>query len=96
MRKRQMFFALAFLLAPGGALGCDGPGGNTVDVSCDGAKCTATNSGRATLAITFAAWSQTYSLTLGPGQSGTPATSGWLNLPMRGYQSCTATVLPSR
>jgi hypothetical protein len=96
--KRNLAVAGAFvaLFTPCCAWSCDGPGSGVVAVSCDGAKCTVTNSGRSMLAITFAAWGQNYSLSLAPGQSGTPANSGWLNLPMKAYQSCTTTVLPSR
>jgi hypothetical protein len=93
---RGLLFAAMLVAAPSSAFCCDGPGGQTVAVSCDSMKCTATNTGRIPLALTFQAWGKTYALSLFPGQSGTPATSGWLNVPMKGYQSCTAVPLPSR
>jgi hypothetical protein len=96
--KRSLFIAVAFgmVAAPCSAWSCGGPAAMSVAVSCDGAKCTVTDIGHAPLSVTFGAWGTTYSLSLSPGQSGTPASSGWLNIPMRGYQSCTATVIPSR
>lgn len=88
--------ALAVSAAPCCAWACGGPAGTAVAISSDGNKYTVTNMGRTMLAITFTAWNQTYVLSLAPGQSGTPASSGWLNLPMKGYQSCSAVALPAR
>lgn len=88
--------AAASVVCPLAAQACDGPAGAAVAISYDGGKYTVTNTGRALLQITFSASNTTYSLTLAPGQSGTPASSGWLNVPMKGYQSCTAQALPTR
>ena len=96
LRILLLALALGGVAAPLSALACDGPAGNSVAIASDGGKFVVTNTSRALVQVTFGAWSQTYSLSLAPGQSSTPATNGWLNLPMQGYQSCIAIALPSR
>jgi len=97
--KRNLFaiaVGLGVVAVPGCAWSCGGPGAMSVAISYDGGKYTVTNIGRTPLLITFVAWTTNYSLSLAPGQSGTPASSGLFNLPMRGYQSCTAMVVSTR
>ena len=88
--------ALGALAAPSAAWCCGGPGADSVAISTNGAGYTVTNIGRALLQITFVAWGQTYSLTLAPGQAGTPVSGGLFSTPMKGYQSCEAVVVPTR
>jgi len=99
---RCLFIAISLVagLTPCCALACGGPAGDAIALSTDGNRYTVTNMGKIPVAITFASYGQTYSLTLAPGQVGTP-TGGWLfNLPMKAYQTCTAIPLqnspPSR
>jgi hypothetical protein len=96
MRKLLFAFALSALGIPCAALACDGPAGAAVAISYNGSTYSVTNTSKATLAITFNAWGKTYSLTLAPGQAGTPSSGGLFNLPMHGYQGCTAIALPAR
>lgn len=95
-RGMRAAIVFALVMAPAAAWSCDGPAAMSVAVSCDGSKCTATNMGRTPVAVSFQAWGTNYSLSLAPGQSGSPTTPGWLNVPMRGYQSCTASFVPTR
>jgi len=81
----------AALLAPAAALCCTGPAAQFVAIAYDGNKYTVSNIGKQRVHVVFTAFmGQTYVLDLYPGQSATPATKGWLNVPMKGYQSCTA------
>lgn len=98
MHRRSILLAgiLAAILIPAAAQACDGPAGNAVAVSCGGNSCTVTNISRAILSVAFSAWGQNYTVELGPGQSGIPASPGWLSTPMKQYQTCIATVVPAR
>jgi hypothetical protein len=88
--------ALCALAVPSAAWCCGGPAAASVAISTNGAGYTVTNIGRALLQITFVAWGKTYSLTLAPGQSGTPTSGGLFSSPMKGYESCEAVVIPTR
>jgi hypothetical protein len=88
--------ALGAIAAPSAAWCCGGPAATSVAISTNGAGYTVTNTGRALLQITFVAWGKTYSLTLAPGQSGTPVSGGLFSTPMKGYESCEAVVIPTR
>ena len=95
---KPLFFALVIsaLAWPSVAAACDGPAGKSVAVTSDGEKFTVTNVGREALNVVFSAYDNTYTLTLQPGQSDTPRTSGMFTQPMRGYQSCSATAIRYR
>jgi hypothetical protein len=97
-RIRAFFHALAFcaVVAPSGAWACDGPAGAAVAISYNGSTYTVTNTSKAMLQVTFNAFGKTYALSLGPGQSGTPSSGGTWNLPMHGFESCTAVAVPMR
>lgn len=88
---KRIFLAAAFVVIPAHAWACTGAAAMDVAISYDGSKYTVTNIGKASVVVTFQAWAQSYTLTLAPGQAGTPMTGGIFNLPMKGYQSCTAT-----
>jgi hypothetical protein len=96
--KRRLFVAVALgvVATPCAAWSCGGPAASSVAISTNGAGYTVTNIGRAPLQITFIAWGKTYSLALSPGQSGTPATGGLFDSPMKGYESCEAVVVQTR
>jgi hypothetical protein len=96
MRKLLMTIAFGAGLAPCAAWSCDGPAGGAIALSTDGNKYTVTNMGKAQVTITFAAYGQSYTLSLAPGQSGTPTSSGLFNTPMKAYQSCIAIPIPAR
>jgi len=97
MRTRMLAASLfAAVFVPVSALACDGPAGTAIAISYNGNSYTVTNVGRAEVAVTFNAWGKTYSLSLAPGQSGTPSSGGLFNLPMHGYQSCIAVPVATR
>lgn len=75
---------------------CGGQGGASIAVSYDGAKYTVSNMGRQWLDVVFTAWNTTYALRLAPGQSDSPRSPGMFGQFMKGYQSCVATVVPTR
>ena len=95
---KRLFFALVIsaLAWPCVAEACDGPAGASVTVTSDGEKFTVTNVGKLAVNVVFTAYDNTYTLTLQPGQSDTPRTSGTFTQPMRGYQSCSATAIRYR
>jgi len=95
-RRLILAIALGAGLAPSTAWSCGGPAASSVAISTNGAGYTVTNIGRAPLQITFVAWGKTYSLSLSPGQSGTPVSGGLFSSPMKGYESCEAFVIPTR
>ena len=81
----------AGMLSPLSAFACTGPAGQFVAISYDGNKYTVVNMGKRPVHVVFTAYiGQTYVLDLYPGQASTPASSGWLQLPMKGYQTCVA------
>jgi len=90
---KRIILAAIFAIAPGAAWACTGTAAMDVAITYDGSKYTVTNVGKAPVVVTFQAWAQSYTLSLAPGQAGTPMTGGIFNLPMKGYQSCTAVVL---
>jgi hypothetical protein len=81
---------------PGCAWACGGPAGEAVAISYNGSIYTVTNTSKVPVQITFDAFGTTYTMSLAPGQSGVPQGGGLFNLPMHGYQSCVAVVVPSR
>jgi hypothetical protein len=93
---RALLVAVCLAAVPSASWACGGPAGQSVAITTGGNGYTVTNIGRARLQIVFTAWSQTYTLTLAPGQSGSPSTGGTFDLPMKGYQGCTAVPLPAR
>jgi hypothetical protein len=93
---RATLTAIAATVFASPAVACDGPAGAAVAISSNGSTYTVTNTAKVGLAVTFNAFGKTYSLNLGPGQSGTPSSGGLFNLPMHGYQSCTAVVVQAR
>jgi len=96
MRNLITIIAFAAGLAPCSAWSCDGPAGAAIALSTDGNRYTVTNTGRQQVTITFAAYGQSYTLSLAPGQSGTPTSGGLFNTPMKAYQSCLAIPVPTR
>jgi hypothetical protein len=96
MRTLFMMIAFAACFAPCAAWSCDGPAGGAIALSTDGNRYTVTNMGKAQVTITFAAYGQSYTLSLAPGQSGTPTAGGLFNTPMKAYQSCIAIPVPAR
>src|ERR1700733_12205331 len=96
--RHRLFVAvvLGVACAPCAAWCCGGPAASSVAISTNGAGYTVTNIGRAPLQVTFIAWGKTYSLSLSPGQSGTPATGGLFDSPMKGYESCEAVAVQTR
>jgi hypothetical protein len=81
---------------PQAAWCCGGQAGASVAISYDGGKYTVANIGRQWVDIVFTAGNETYSLRLAPGQADTPRSPGMLGQSMQGYQSCVATVVPTR
>ncbi|MGD0192114.1 MAG: hypothetical protein ABSD74_15350 [Rhizomicrobium sp.] len=96
--KRTLMLAMMLggIAVPGCAWACGGPAGAAVALSYNGSTYTVTNISKVPLQVTFAAFGTTYSMSLAPGQSGVPQGGGLFNLPMHGYQSCTAVVVPTR
>ena len=97
---RTLTFALMAAVGAGllatPALACGGPAGSAIAVSYSGSSYTVTNMSHVTVAVTFNGWGTNYSLTLAPGQSGVPSSGGLWNLPMRGYENCSAFVVRTR
>ncbi|HEY3778895.1 MAG TPA: hypothetical protein VGL35_12645 [Rhizomicrobium sp.] len=88
--------ALLALALPQAAWCCGGQAGSAVAITYDGGKYTVSNVGRQWLDIVFTSWNTSYNLRLAPGQSASPYSPGMLGQFMQGYQSCVATVVPTR
>lgn len=77
-------------------MACDGPAGASIAIAYDGQKFTVTDVGRQAVSVVFTTVNNSYTLTLQPGQSDSPRTTGIFSQPMQGYESCSATPLRNR